>query len=104
AAHRVEDRLNYSESQRKSNEDVCQNYRVRREHDLLIFWEVPADHSIFSPQQEQSKSRDRRRNRGRQRDRHDDGVASPEVITRKHVSSEQTEENIKGRRPKTGNH
>src|SRR6266404_7878874 len=106
SAHRIEYWFDYSESQRKSDEYICQDDRISREHQLgtILREQKTAQGPLWSPKKQQSETRDRRRDCGGQRDSNDRGVASPEVITRQYVRGEETEGHIKNRGPETGHH
>src|SRR6185369_10455571 len=93
AAHRVEHGFDDAECERKSDEDVCEDDGARSEHDLkAVRRQQAAERPVRSPEQQQREARDGGRNRGGQRDGDDEGVASPEVVTRKNVRGEETED------------
>ena len=105
-AHGLEHRLDHAEGQRKRHEDVGQDDRVGREHQLMAFGRKyeAAQRSRRSPEKQQSESRVRCRNRGRQRDGDDDGRAPPKVVTRQHIGGEEAEDDVKDRGPETRHH
>src|SRR5947207_10771004 len=104
-AHRVKDRFDHAEGKRKSNKDIRQDNRAGSEHELnAMRSEQTTQRAVWSPKQQQRKTGDGSWNCSGQRDRDDESVAAPEVVTRKDVRSEKTEDNVESSGPEAGGH
>src|SRR4051812_1776445 len=100
AAHGVEDRLDDAEGERERDEDVRHDDGVAREHEAhAVRLQESPQRPLRPPQKEQGETRHGGRNRRRQRDDHDQGVAPAEVVARKHVGGEESEDDVENGRP-----
>src|ERR1043165_50227 len=102
AAHRVEDGFDDAEGERERDEEIRHDDGIAGEHQAhAVRFQQSSQSPLRPPQEQESEACDCGRNRCRQRDSDDQGVASPEVVARQHVSGEESEDDIENRGPET---